>query len=42
MQINIPTVHILEINCYIVKSNKLSTILACCTKNYRVAKAKLT
>ena len=27
MQNNIPTVHNLEIDCYIIKSNNLSTIL---------------
>jgi hypothetical protein len=50
MQNNIPTVHISEIHCYIVKSNNLSTIFGVLTvvqkynKNYiyRVAMAALT
>jgi hypothetical protein len=49
MQNNIPTVHISEIHCYIVKSNNLSTIFAVLCKNiikyiqiYRVAMTTLS
>jgi hypothetical protein len=34
MQNNIPTVHILEIHCYIVKSNNLSTVFGVLYKYY--------
>jgi hypothetical protein len=34
MQNNIPTVHISEIHCYIVKSNNLSTIFGMLYKKY--------
>jgi hypothetical protein len=34
IQNNIPTAHILEINCYIVKSNNLSTIFGVLYKKY--------
>ena len=38
MQNNIPTVYISEIDCCMVKSTKLSTILQFCTKNMKILK----